>query len=156
MMLVNIIQYRGTVRIFNYRIFVKESSIIKVSLNFYNNFHIDSALVLCNNGSFWLLLFSVLLLLKRCVSGSAKYRGASIFVIILVQIWVGVWLCTCMMSLSGDVQVSLGPRNKACNAFSVYKDCCCSVPLTYLNYDESHRKYEKRKALIKFLKIKKL
>ena len=110
---VNIVQYRGAVVIFNRSIFVKESNIKKIALNLNNNFYNDSALVVCNNGLFGLLFLSVLLFLKHFVSKSAKYRGVSILS------WVGIWLYTRMISLSGDVVVNPGQRTKASNTFSV-------------------------------------
>ena len=55
---VNIVQYRGTVGILDYRIFVKESNIKKLSLSLHNNFCNDSALVLCNDGFFYYYFFS--------------------------------------------------------------------------------------------------
>ena len=76
-------------------------------------------LVLCNNGLFCLLLFSSLLLLKHFVCESTKYRGASIFLFTLIHLWVGIWLSTLMIFLSGDVKVNPGPRTKASNTFSV-------------------------------------
>ena len=85
----DIIQYRGTLGIFNHRMFVKESNIIKLSLNLHNNFCYDSALVLCNNGLFCLLFLSVLLLLKHFVSKITKYRGVLIFLFTLIHSWVG-------------------------------------------------------------------
>ena len=94
MMLVNIIQHRGTVGIFNYRMFVKESNIKKLSFNLHNNFYDESSLVLCNNGSFWSSFYSVLLILKYFVSKNNEYEGVSIFVFILIQLWVGIWLYT--------------------------------------------------------------
>ena len=75
--------------IFNYRIFVKESNIMKRSLNLHNNFGNDCALVLCNNGLFCLLFLSVLLLLKHFVSKITKYRGVLIFLFTLIHSWVG-------------------------------------------------------------------
>ena len=77
------------VGIFNYRVFVKESNIMKLSLNLHSNFCNDSALVLCNNGLFCLLVLSVLLLLKHFVSKITKYQGALIFLFTLIHSWVG-------------------------------------------------------------------
>ena len=73
----------------NYRIFVKESNIMKISLNLHNNFCNDSALVLCNNGLFCLLFLSVLLLLKHFVPKITQYRGAPIFLFTLIHSWGG-------------------------------------------------------------------
>ena len=67
------------VGIYNYRIFVKELNIKKLSLNLHNNFLNDSTLILCNNGLFCFLFIFVLLLLKHFVSKSTKYRGVAIF-----------------------------------------------------------------------------
>ena len=116
---VNIIQHRGTVGIFNYRMFVKEYNIVKISLSLHNNVYNESSLVLCNNGLFCLLLLSVLLLLRHFLSKNTKYRGVSIFLFTLICSWVGTWLYTLMISLSGDVRVNPGPRTKASNTFSV-------------------------------------
>ena len=44
--------------ILDYRIFVKESNIKKLSLSLHNNFCNDSALVLCNDGFFDYYFFS--------------------------------------------------------------------------------------------------
>ena len=116
---VNIIQYRGAVGIFNCSMFVKESNIKKIALNLNDNFYNDSALVVCNNGLFGLLFLSVLLFLKHFASKSAKYR-VSIFLFTLIHSWVGIWLYTRMISLSGDVVVNPGQRTKASDTFSVY------------------------------------
>ena len=64
-MLFNIIQYRGTVGIFNYGVFVKESNIEKLSLNLHNISYNDSALGLCNNGLFYLLFLFVWVIFKH-------------------------------------------------------------------------------------------
>ena len=116
---VNIIQYRGAVGIFNCSMFVKESNIKKIALNLNDKFYNDSALVVCNNGLFGLLFLSVLLFLKHFASKSAKHH-VSIFLFTLIHSWVGIWLYTRMISLSGDVVVNPGQRTKASDTFSVY------------------------------------
>ena len=85
----DIIEYRGILGVFKYKIFVKESNIMKLSLNLHNNFCYDSALFLCNYGLFSLLFLSVLLLLKHSVSKITQYRGAPIFLFTLIHSWVG-------------------------------------------------------------------
>ena len=109
-MSVNIIQYRRTVGIFSYRTFVKESNIKKLSLNLHNNFCNNRAFVLFNNSLFCSLFLSVSLVLKDFVSESTKYRDAWILLFTLTHSWVGIWLYTLVISLSGDVEVNPGPR----------------------------------------------
>ena len=114
---INIVQYRRAMWIFNYRIFVKESIINKLSLNLHNNFCNDNTLVFCNNALFCLLFLSVLLLLTNFVSISTKYQGVSIFLFTLMRSWIGIWLYTLMISPSGNVEINPVPRTKASNTF---------------------------------------
>ena len=46
---------------------------------------------------------------------STKYRGVSIFLSTLSQLWVGgIWLYTLMVSLSGDVTITLRQELNLC------------------------------------------
>ena len=117
-LLYSAVSTQGTAGMFNYRIYVKETNIKKLSLNLHNKFCNDSALVLSNNGLFCLLFLFVKLLLKP-VSKSTKCRDVSNVLFLLIHSWVGSWLNTLMVSLSGDVEVNPGPRPKANNTFSV-------------------------------------
>ena len=62
-----------------------------------------------------LFYFAVLLLLRHFVSKGTKCRDVSIFLFTLIHSWVGIWLYTLPISLSGDVEVNPGPITKSNN-----------------------------------------
>ena len=68
---------------------------------------------------FCFLFLSFILLLKQFVSKSTKYRGVATFLFTLIHSWVGIWMYTLMISLSGDVEVDPSSATKAINTFSV-------------------------------------
>ena len=100
---VNIIHYPGKVRIFNYRIFVKETNSKKLSLNLVCIITLVMTVLWSYVIIVCLLFLFVLVLLKHFVSKSAKYRGVSNFLFTLILSWVGIWLHTLMISLNGDL-----------------------------------------------------
>ena len=114
---VNAVQYRVTVRIFNNR---------KLITNL--RFELPSCLKLSNNlpnydASFISLLFYIFLIaflfLKGYVSEISTKLYISILLLFNILLGVLLWLCSCLIILSGDVEVNLGPKNSASECLSI-------------------------------------
>ena len=116
-MLVNAVQYRVTVRIFNNR---------KIIINF--RFELPSCSKLSNNLSnydpnYISLLFYIFLIAflfsKGYVSKISRKLYISIFLLFNILLGVLVWLCSCLIILSGDVEVNPGPKNSVSECLSI-------------------------------------
>ena len=87
-----------------------------------------------------LFYFAVLLLLRHFVSKGTKCRDVSIFLFALIHSWVGIWLYTLPISVSGDVEVNPGPITKAnnwnLNFISAYNYLKLSVLKAHLTTDK--------------------
>ena len=114
---VNAVQYRVTVRIFNNR---------KLITNL--RFELPSCLKLSNNlpnydASFISLLFYIFLIAclfsKGYVSKISTKLYISIFMLFIILLGVLVWLCSCWIKLSGDVETNPGPKNSVSECLSI-------------------------------------
>ena len=116
-MLGNAVQYRVTVGIFNNR---------KLIINL--RFELPSCSKLSNNlpnydASFISLLFYIFLIAflfsKGYVSKISRKLYISIFLLFNILLGVLVWLCSCLIILSGDVEVNPGPKNSVSECLSI-------------------------------------
>ena len=114
---VNAVQYRVTVGIFNNR---------KLMTNL--RFELPSCSKLSNNlpnydASFISLLFYIFLIAflfsKGYVSKISTKLYISIFLLFNILLGVLVWLCSCLIILSGDVEVNPGPKNSVSECLSI-------------------------------------
>ena len=114
---VNTVQYRVTVGIFNNR---------KLITNL--RFELLSCSKLSNNllnydASFISLLFYIFLIAflfsKGYVSKISRKLYISIFLLFNILLGVLVWLCSCLIILSGDVEVNPGPKNSVSECLSI-------------------------------------
>ena len=114
---VNAVQYRVTVGIFNNQ---------KLIANL--RFELPSCSKLSNNlpnydANFISLLFYIFLIAflfsKGYVSKISTKLYISIFMLFNVLLGVLVWLCSCLIIVSGDVEVNPGPKNSASECLSI-------------------------------------
>ena len=116
-MLVNAVQYRVTVGIFNNR---------KLIINL--RFELPPWLKLSNkapnyDADYTSLLFYIFLIAflfsKGYVSKISTKLYISIFLLFNILLGVLVWLCSCLIILSGDVEVNPGPKNSVSECLSI-------------------------------------
>ena len=114
---VNAVQYRVTVGIFNngkliINLIFELPSCSKLSNNLpnYDTSYISLLLY------FFLIAF---LFSKGYVSKISTKLYISIFLLFNVLLSMFVWLCSCLIILSGDVEVNLGPKNSASECLSI-------------------------------------
>ena len=145
---VNAVQYRVTVRIFNNR---------KLITNL--RFELPSCLKLSNNlpnydASFISLLFYIFLIAflfsKGYVSKISTKLYISILLLFNILLGVLVWLCSCLIILSGDAEVNPGPKNSVSECLSI-----CHWNLNSIS-DHDYSKLVPLKAYISFDKFEKL
>ena len=130
---VNTVQYRVTVGIFNNR---------KLITNL--RFELLSCSKLSNNllnydASFISLLFYIFLIAflfsKGYVSKISRKLYISIFLLFNILLGVLVWLCSCLIILSGDVEVNPGPKNSVSECLSIFTGTSTAYrPMTIPNY----------------------
>ena len=118
---VSLTQYRGSVGILSNRLFVR-------ALN-YNSFSLishseDHFFLYCdfhhNNIRFtFFLIFLMLLTLKRKTFKSAIYFSVLSFLTVAVNVSIATWIQNNYISLSADVQLNPGPKNKSDVNFSI-------------------------------------
>ena len=107
-------QYRGTVGIFDNRLFFRALK--------YNNFSLithsqDHCFLDCdfhhNDMRFtFFLIFLMLLILNRKTYKRTIYFSVLSFLTIAVNVSIATWVYSILISLSGDVQLNPGPKNK--------------------------------------------
>ena len=115
-MLVNAVQYRVTVGIFNNQ---------KLITNL--RFELPSCSKLSNNlpnyDANYISLFYIFLIAflfsKGYVSKISRKLYISIFLLFNILLGVLVWLCSCLIILSGDVEVNPGPKNSVSECLSI-------------------------------------
>ena len=116
-MSVNAVQYRVTVGIFNNR---------KLIINL--RFELPSCSKLSNSlpnydpnySSLLLYIFLIAFLFsKGYVSKISTKLYISIFLLFNILLGVLVWLCSCLIILSGDVEVNPGPKNSVSECLSI-------------------------------------
>ena len=108
---VNAVQFRVTVRIFDNR---------KLILNL--RFELPSCSKLSNNLPNYdpIYIFPIAFLFsKGCVSKISTKFCISIFLLFDILLGVLVWLCSCLMILSGDIEANSGPKNSVSECLSV-------------------------------------
>ena len=114
---VNSVQYRVTVGIFN-----NQNPITNL------RFELPSCSKLSNNlpnyaQNFISLLFYIFLIAflfsKGYVSKISTKLYISIFLLFNILLGVLVWLCSCLIILSGDVEVNPGPKNSVSECLSI-------------------------------------
>ena len=118
---VSLTQYRGTVGIFNNRLFFR---VLR-----YNNFSLishsqDHCFLDCNfhhkeiRFTFFLIVL-MLLILNRKTYKSAIYFSILSFLTIAVSVSVATWIYSFLISLSGNLQLNPSPKNKFDVNFSI-------------------------------------
>ena len=119
---VDAVQYRATVGIFNNR---------KLIINL--RFYLPSCSKLSNNlpnydANYISLLFHIFLIAflfsKGYDSKISKKLYISIFLLFNILLGVLVWLCSCLIIFSGDVEVNPGPKNSVSECLSI---CHCNL-----------------------------
>ena len=131
--LVNAVQYRVTVGIYNNR---------KLIINLRSE--LPSCSKLSNNlpnydANYISLLFYIFLIAflfsKGYVSKISTKLYISIFLLFNVLLGVLVWLCSCLIIVSGDVEVNPGPKNSASECLSIcHWTSTAYWPMTIPNY----------------------
>ena len=116
-MAVNVVQYRATAGIFNNQ---------KLIINL--RFELPSCSKLSNNfpnydPNYISLLFYIFLIAflfsKGYVSKISTKLYISIFLLFNILLGMLVWLCSCLIILSGDVEVNPGPTNSVSECLSI-------------------------------------
>ena len=116
-MVVNVVQYRATAGIFNNQ---------KLIINL--RFELPSCSKLSNNfpnydPNYISLLFYIFLIAflfsKGYVSKISTKLYISIFLLFNILLGMLVWLCSCLIILSGDVEVNPGPTNSVSGCLSI-------------------------------------
>ena len=114
---VNLVQYRGTVGVFNNRKFTKKLQYKEISkLKFIHTCFISDHLSLQSHSmvSFFMLLI-VFFLLKPKVPKGVKFSAFAMFYVICIYLLSVKWLYKIfliLLSVSGDVEINPGPRRK--------------------------------------------
>ena len=117
---VSLNQYRATVEIFNNRTFVYTSKCKNLfSVRNSQDFClIDCVLHYSGSKFIFFILFLTLLTSKHNARSGAEFFSTPSFTTIVMSLWITIWLCIILISLSGDVQLNPGPRDKSRSAFS--------------------------------------
>ena len=118
---VSLNQYRATVEIFNNRTFVYTSKCKNLfSVRNSQDFClIDCALHYSGSKFIFFILFLTLLTSKYNTRSGAKFFSTSSFITVVMNVWITIWLYIILISLSGDVQLNPGPKDKSSSAFSI-------------------------------------
>ena len=61
----------------------------------------------------------MLLTSKYNARSGAKFFNASSFIIVVMNVWIAIWLYIILISLSGEVQLNPGPKEKSSSAFLI-------------------------------------
>ena len=111
---VSLNQDRATVEVFNNRFFVCTSKCKNLfSVRHYLHFCLISCALHCSGKECtFFIIFSLLL-------SGAKFFSASSFITVVVNVWIASKLYVILISLSGDVQLHPGPKDKSSNASSI-------------------------------------
>ena len=122
---VSLNQYRATVEILNNCTFV----CISKCENLFSVRHFqDFCLTVCTlhyNGKkpIFLILFLMWLTSKYNACSGAKFFSVLSFITVVMNVWIAIWLYIFSVSLSGDVQLNPGHKDKSSSAFSI---CHCN------------------------------
>ena len=119
----NLVQYRGTVGVFNNRKFTKKLLYKDISkLTFIHICFIPDHLSLHSHSmvSFFMLLI-VFFLLKPKVPKGVKFSAFAVFFVVCTYLLPVKWLYKFFLTLlSGDVEINPGPRRNTDETFSVW------------------------------------
>ena len=108
-MLINLIQYRGTMGIFNKQHFVFDLKYKIQSLLIHSHSHIFSHYACLFRSSALLFLFlAVFLILKLNSCKRSKNSRVSPFLVVIIQTWLATWFCSLLLLLGGDVELNPG------------------------------------------------
>ena len=112
--LVSLTQYRGTVGIFNNRLFFCALKYKNFSLIIHSQDHCFLDFDFHHNDIrfTFFLIFLMLLTLNCKTYKSSIYFSVLSFLIIAVNVSIATWVYSILISLSGDVQLNLGPKYK--------------------------------------------
>ena len=117
---VNLIQYRGTVEIFNNQHFVFGLRHKSQSLLIHTHSNVVSHYACFFHNSFLLLVILAVFLtwkLNSC-KGSNNSPGST-FLVAVINIWLATWFYRLLLLLSGDVELNLGPKRNSSDVFSI-------------------------------------
>ena len=112
-------QYCATVEIFNNNTFASRSKnlfSVKHSQDFWLT---DCALHYNVKKPIFFILFLMLLTSKYNARSGAKFFNASSFITVVMNVWIAIWLYIILISLSGEVQLNPGPKEKSSSAFLI-------------------------------------
>ena len=119
---VNLVQYRGTVGVFNNRKFTKKLQYKEISkLKFIHTCFISDHLSLQSHSmvSFFMLLI-VFFLLKPKVPKGVKFSAFAMLYVVCIYLLSVKWLYKIfLILLSGDVEINPGPRRNTDETFSI-------------------------------------
>ena len=115
---VNAVQYRVTVGIFNnQKLIINLRSEFPSCSKLPNNlFNYDSNYI---SLLFYIFLIAFLFLKGYVLKISTKLH-ISIFLLFNILLGVLVWLCSCLIILSGDAEVNPGPKNSGSECLSIF------------------------------------
>ena len=119
---VNLVQYRGTVAVFNNRKFFNKLQYKKMFeptfLQMY--FLIEHCYLHCNILVSLFMLLAALIYLKPKVHNVATISSFALFFVICIHLWTVNWLYSpFLILLSGDVELNLGPKHNSGEFFSI-------------------------------------
>ena len=118
---VNLIRYRGTVRIFDSQHFVFYLKHKNQSLLIFSQSNIFSHYVCFFRNSFLLFLFlAVFLILKLNSCKRSNNSRVSPFLVAPIKTWLATWFYSLLLLLSGDVELNPGPKRNSSNTFLIY------------------------------------
>ena len=117
---VNLIQYRGTVGIFNSQHFVFDLKHKIQSLLIHSHSHVFSHYACFFRNSVLLFLFlAVFLILKLNSCKRSNNSRVSSFLVVIIKTWLATWFYSLLLLLSGDVELNPRPKHNYSNAFSI-------------------------------------
>ena len=109
-MLINLIQYRGTVGIFNRQHFVFDLKHKIQSLLIHSHSHFFSHYACFFRNSVLLFLFlAVFLILKLNSCKRSNNSRVSPFPVVIIKTWLATWFYSLLLLLNGDVELNPGP-----------------------------------------------
>ena len=115
---VNLIQYRGTVGIFNSQHFVFDLKHKIQSLLIHSHRNVFSHYACFFRNSVLLFLFlAVFLILKLNSCKRSNNSRVSPFLVVIIKTWLATWFYSLLLLLSGDVKLNPGPKRTIATLF---------------------------------------
>ena len=119
-MSVNLIQYHGTVGIFNSQHFVFDLKHKIQSLLIHCHSNVFSHYACFFHNSVLLFLFLPMFLILKLNSCKRNNNSCvSPFLVVIIKTWLATWFYSLLLLLSGDVELNPGPKRNYSNAFSI-------------------------------------